>query len=576
MKKLLYILAFLPLIANAQINVGRFKGNTIQRNYAVDTIIGYWANNNGTGYAGFLASIDTTNFTAFGIDTLNYDALIYSDNGGFRFIGDDGGVFSDSYYSLTVPSAQLAVNSTTRGFLCPRMTTAQRDLISSPATGLMIYNTTTNAFNYYNAGWQAIGGGGITINSTLVSGGGANRILFENSSNQVSESATDFYFQSASPYAHIFASGRTGTISGVNNTAFGYYAAKALTTGTNGTYIGYNAGAASIAQTNCTYVGANAGAVSTGSYNTFIGSDVASSTSTGSDNVSVGHRSAYGMGSGSRNTIIGRVAGFQSENTVDAVFIGYFSGYSTGAGANYSIFIGSNPSSFSQSVASCIAIGYSAYTTATHQGILGSNDSNGYIDNWYFNGVTHTAPYSVTLRASGFSGSNGAGAYIGRCGGAGTGTGAGGDVVDQTTVKTSSGTTAQLPGDRQRIIGKYTDLTETTATSFARVNVPTSTVAGGEISVTVQADDATDYQARTLVFAWSAANKAGTTDADISTPVESFSASAGTLTVTITAVDAGSGNIDFKADATSSLTQTTLRANCIVTKNFGTGSISAQ
>ena len=40
-------------------------------------------------------------------------------------------------------SAQLEINSTTKGLLPPRMTTAQRDAISNPAIGLMIYNTDT-------------------------------------------------------------------------------------------------------------------------------------------------------------------------------------------------------------------------------------------------------------------------------------------------------------------------------------------------------------------------------------------------------------------------------------------------
>jgi len=47
-------------------------------------------------------------------------------------------------------SAVLDVESTTRGFLPPRMTTAQRDLISSPAAGLVIYNTSTNKHQGYN------------------------------------------------------------------------------------------------------------------------------------------------------------------------------------------------------------------------------------------------------------------------------------------------------------------------------------------------------------------------------------------------------------------------------------------
>ncbi len=46
-------------------------------------------------------------------------------------------------------SAKLDVTSTTQGFLTPRMTTAQRNAIASPATGLVIFNTETNCFNFY-------------------------------------------------------------------------------------------------------------------------------------------------------------------------------------------------------------------------------------------------------------------------------------------------------------------------------------------------------------------------------------------------------------------------------------------
>jgi len=58
-------------------------------------------------------------------------------------------------------SAKLELSSTTKGILIPRMTTTQRNAISSPAVGLMIYNTTDSAFNYYRlSGWSALGSGG--------------------------------------------------------------------------------------------------------------------------------------------------------------------------------------------------------------------------------------------------------------------------------------------------------------------------------------------------------------------------------------------------------------------------------
>ena len=58
-------------------------------------------------------------------------------------------------------SAQLDVASTERGFLPPRMTAAQRDLIASPATGLLIFQTDNTAGYYYYNGtaWVALGTG---------------------------------------------------------------------------------------------------------------------------------------------------------------------------------------------------------------------------------------------------------------------------------------------------------------------------------------------------------------------------------------------------------------------------------
>ena len=52
-------------------------------------------------------------------------------------------------------SAVLQADSTTQGFLPPRMTTTERDAISTPAAGLMVYNTTTNKAQCYNGtAWQ--------------------------------------------------------------------------------------------------------------------------------------------------------------------------------------------------------------------------------------------------------------------------------------------------------------------------------------------------------------------------------------------------------------------------------------
>lgn len=61
-----------------------------------------------------------------------------------------GGSMSIGSGSAANSSALLDLSSTTKGLLPPRMTTTQRDGISSPQAGLVIQNTTTGKLNYYN------------------------------------------------------------------------------------------------------------------------------------------------------------------------------------------------------------------------------------------------------------------------------------------------------------------------------------------------------------------------------------------------------------------------------------------
>ena len=54
-------------------------------------------------------------------------------------------------------SAMLDISSTTKGFLMPRMTTAQRTAIVSPATGLTVYDLTTrNIWIFEGAEWKVV------------------------------------------------------------------------------------------------------------------------------------------------------------------------------------------------------------------------------------------------------------------------------------------------------------------------------------------------------------------------------------------------------------------------------------
>lgn len=50
------------------------------------------------------------------------------------------------------PSARLEVSATNKGFLTPRMTSAERSAVSNPAEGLLVYDTSTSSFWYFKSG----------------------------------------------------------------------------------------------------------------------------------------------------------------------------------------------------------------------------------------------------------------------------------------------------------------------------------------------------------------------------------------------------------------------------------------
>ncbi len=73
-------------------------------------------------------------------------------SGNYTFMGDVGiGTVS------VAASALLDLTSTTKALVIPRMTTTQRDAISTPIAGMLVYNTSTAVVNFYNgSAWGAV------------------------------------------------------------------------------------------------------------------------------------------------------------------------------------------------------------------------------------------------------------------------------------------------------------------------------------------------------------------------------------------------------------------------------------
>src|SRR5450759_1958289 len=86
----------------------------------------------------------------------------------------------------------LELRSNLRGFLAPRMTTAERTTLGSkpPTAGMLVYDTETKSFWYWDGGWIAISGGssilGVANGGTGLSSITANNLLYGNGTSALS------------------------------------------------------------------------------------------------------------------------------------------------------------------------------------------------------------------------------------------------------------------------------------------------------------------------------------------------------------------------------------------------------
>lgn len=123
-------------------------------------------------------------------------------------------------------------------------------------------------------------------------------------------------------------------------------------------------------------------------------------------------------------------------------------------------------------------------------------------------------------------------------------------------------------------------LTAATDDPFVQIDVASGSFVGGYIEYTIHADDATDYQSRSGILPFSIVNKGGTETVtigtvDAATEVFAESAGASTLSNTFTTDNAtGSNNVRIRANAVSSLTETTLAIKCRVVITSGTATIT--
>ncbi len=214
----------------------------------------------------------------------------------------------------------MDLTSTSKGILIPRMTQTQRNAISSPATGLLIYQTdNTPGFYYYTgSSWSSVSSGG-----TIIGSGTSGYVTFWNGTNSVTGNSNLYWdatnyrlgINTSSPQAPLQVNGRVYQDNLNFSTFFGYQAGQNQDgTGNRNIAMGYNALQNLTSGAHNTALGTDAGKnLTTASYNTAVGSGALFTTSTAYWNSAFGFSSLYDNSTGSFNSAFG--CGSLNKNT---------------------------------------------------------------------------------------------------------------------------------------------------------------------------------------------------------------------------------------------------------------------
>ncbi len=233
-------------------------------------------------------------------------------------------------------SAALDITASGRGLLIPRMDSTARKNIPSPAGGLMVFDTTAQAFYYYaQSSWTQIGTSSYLLadadDDTKIqleknpdediirfSLGGTEKMILRQNTNGLAR------LEMPNNQSSLFIgsnTGRNATLPSEFNVVLGHHAAYNGINGSANTIVGAFAGDSTTSGEENTFMGYYAGNDNTaGDYNTFCGSSAGFQNRTGSHNVYVGHYAGANNPGGSGNVCIGNEAG-RSETGSNRLYI---------------------------------------------------------------------------------------------------------------------------------------------------------------------------------------------------------------------------------------------------------------
>ena len=232
-------------------------------------------------------------------------------------------------------SAILDVKSTDKGVLVPRMTTTQRTAISSPATGLLVFDLTTESF-WFNAstGWMELNGG---ITNSIADADSDTKIQVEES---VDEDIIRFDIKGVEKW--VFAGSRIVPVNSGETIAIGKNAGLNDDLSDNhNVFLGSSSGNLTTSGANNIGVGdATLAQNVTGGGNIALGRESQTSRQSGTSNISIGTNTLRKNLTGGNNCVIG--SGSFRENINGSGNVGIGSGAGKNNDGSYNVFIGYN------------------------------------------------------------------------------------------------------------------------------------------------------------------------------------------------------------------------------------------
>ena len=218
-------------------------------------------------------------------------------------------------------SAMLDIKSTDKGMLVPRMTSTQRNAISSPATGLLVFDNTTGSFWFYNgSAWEDL-----SAESTpdkIADSDNDTKIQVEKNNDE-----DIIRFDIGGSEQWRMKNARLEPANSGSSIFIGQFAGSADDLSNNrNIYMGRSAGQSNVSGIANVAIGDQAFRDGTGGMeNTAIGFQ-SLFTNNGDRNVSIGAYTLQNNNTGNNNTAIGNNAGYNSTGTKN-IYIGNRAGY---------------------------------------------------------------------------------------------------------------------------------------------------------------------------------------------------------------------------------------------------------